>query len=204
LQRVSAQDIVGTGLWEVEEWTGVRIDQFMNFLVDFADEEVKEGGQRDIYIVENDQSNKGQTTTERSSGRDDFTIPLQLQHNAVKHAFVPSIDVEAAVRNGALDIGVFGPKSMVTEDEADGLVDRLCDVLRNLASGGQIEVTQEEGKVSPEDGMKSDAAGASTAGEEQDEEKPAPLRSGPRRATRFVWPRPVSVLLGRSDLRKVG
>lgn len=37
----------------------------------------------------------------------------------------PSVDVEATVRDGALDVGVFGPTDLVSLDDADFLMEGI-------------------------------------------------------------------------------
>lgn len=42
------------------------------------------------------------------------------------------MDVEAAIRGNGLDVGVFGSSSLVGEDQASDLIDRVVDLLHGV------------------------------------------------------------------------
>jgi hypothetical protein len=43
-----------------------------------------------------------------------------------------AVDVEATVRNGALDVGIFAPTSMVSLEEGERLLEDMRDVLGDV------------------------------------------------------------------------
>jgi hypothetical protein len=43
--------------------------------------------------------------------------------------FQPSIDVEVALRDGALDVGIFGPEHLMNEGQAGEMLKNLHDEL---------------------------------------------------------------------------
>ncbi len=44
----------------------------------------------------------------------------------------PSIDVEAAIRNNAVDVGIFGPKSLLSEADAGRMAESLREEMLNI------------------------------------------------------------------------
>lgn len=44
-----------------------------------------------------------------------------------------TVDVEAAVRNGSLDIGVFGRPGMLSSGQASRYIDEMVELLGDLA-----------------------------------------------------------------------
>ena len=45
----------------------------------------------------------------------------------------PSIDVEAAIRNGTLDVGIFGPKGLLSETIAGNMFEKLREEIMDIA-----------------------------------------------------------------------
>jgi ferricrocin synthase len=48
----------------------------------------------------------------------------------------PSIDIEAAIRNGALDVGIFAPGDILGQEQAEGVMESLRDLLESVATDG--------------------------------------------------------------------
>ncbi|KAK3181006.1 NRPS [Lecanicillium sp. MT-2017a] len=107
IQHISADGNADVGLWEIFSWTGVKISHFVNFLSlpDSTDDDSV------LVLCEDDQQQEVAA----------FSIPT-AENNAVRRAYPASMDVEMSVKHGALDIGVFGPSSLVTDAEARDLV----------------------------------------------------------------------------------
>ncbi|KAL8401440.1 hypothetical protein RB596_008297 [Gaeumannomyces avenae] len=118
------------GLWEIEEWTGVRVDCFVNFLGrPFAE---MAGATEGVSLKQLHFSDETQPPLPASAAL--WTKPcgqLILENNVVREAFPDTIDIEAALgHEGGLDIGVFGPSSMLGGDRgAEDLISMLTEYL---------------------------------------------------------------------------
>jgi len=241
LEKISAREVVGTGLWEIREWTGVSVDCFVNFLMDFSfssaiddddqrfeKSQIADGG---VRILSDELANGSEHPSDSEKAHEKnvaknsmlFQTPQTLQANTVLDSYPPSIDIEAAVRNDALDIGVFGPASLVSKESAESFVSEMCRLLGSLASTlsptmvpsntqpqtkkkevQDIEECSEEyyknGAV-PTDvvavKVEVEEANDSEDFEEVEGHEVVELQSRLRiRRNRPIWPRPVSVLFG--------
>ncbi|GAB7350568.1 hypothetical protein MBLNU459_g1145t2 [Dothideomycetes sp. NU459] len=131
LQAVGSAQNSSVGLWEIEQWTGVKVDNFVNF-IKLPDTDGDEGHKAEGMIVDEIGSrlktekrsliHKGDTTK--------FEQPKELAKNVVKNSFLRSLDVEATVVNGHLGIGVFGWEDMVGLDQANKLIEDIGSSLR--------------------------------------------------------------------------
>jgi len=229
LEKISAQEVVGTGLWEIEEWTGVRVDCFVNFLMDFSNlddedsDRTAEASQRRVHIEpekRTEEKKKNNIADNVVKKNPTFQDPETLRANTVRASYTPSIDIEAAVRNDALDLGIFGPTRLVSNEAAGNFISEMCRLLEALVttdthaqpqtadfedaregSGGCDDI---EGEYEEADNLCREGApgGTSEMKEEGDDEdyeevvhemiEPLP---GLRRS-RAIWPRPLSVLFG--------
>jgi len=135
LQEIGQVENSGVGLWEIEEWTGVKIDCFINFLKlpDAAEDDtagVNIGDKIRIVPVPADWENGRRKVTEEDV--EGFREPHALVKNPVKNVYLPSIDIEASVNAKSLDVGVFGPTSMLSLGAADALMGQLKDALEAI------------------------------------------------------------------------
>ncbi|PSR82681.1 non-ribosomal peptide synthetase, partial [Coniella lustricola] len=128
LHRISEPENVAVGLWEVQAWTGVVVDSFVNFL-SLPDE-----------VEDDNHEVRDKTLPTATSGRavDIGTVsivsgltPLRwLEANVVKDAYPDAVDVEAALQpDGAMDIGVFGSHGKLGDNGAATLIDLITEVL---------------------------------------------------------------------------
>ncbi|KAG6200166.1 NRPS protein [Claviceps purpurea] len=126
LQQIQADTRADVGLWEIYNWTGIRVDVFVNFLSLF------DGDNTDVI------SDTGEGNLRRRADQDrpvDHAKSMEvlrqpwLQNNAVKDAYPPSMDVEVSVHAQSLDIGVFGSTDCLSHDEAPQLVDCIVQQL---------------------------------------------------------------------------
>ncbi|CAK7231570.1 NRPS [Sporothrix bragantina] len=124
---------ITASLWEIQQWTGVTVDSFVNFL------------------LPDDASTTGASKTSSKITLEHIDGPLQnevdnppvlmpsafqaLQGNRVRDAYKDAIDVEIAVRNNALDIGIFGSSARLGDDDgAKTRVEELVAALQNEVS----------------------------------------------------------------------
>ncbi|THZ17630.1 peptide synthetase [Aureobasidium pullulans] len=124
LQDIGTPENSSVGLWEIEAWTGVKIDTFVNFVkVPDSDED------RAYQALVMDQGAEDQRTQKRShvsdSIGDKFVVPKELKTEAFNKICKRSLDIEATVANGALGIGVFGWEDMMDLEQAEGLIEEL-------------------------------------------------------------------------------
>ncbi|KAF2457979.1 hypothetical protein BDY21DRAFT_20445 [Lineolata rhizophorae] len=141
LQDIRSLINSGVGLWEVEKWMGIKVDAFVNFLT-LPEAEEKLCGREETSNGE-DIVRIGEMNDKRSGGyarvvkphvesRDCFEEPFEVEGNVVKAAYLQSIDIEAAVRDSALDIGVFAPAEMLGLSGAEQVVEDLKTGLAGL------------------------------------------------------------------------
>lgn len=156
LQRVGSEEGAFVALCQVKAWTGCVVECVVNFLRLPGEEEERgnEGNREGIVILRDD----GQD----ASGEDgeDGTWESSAGGNVVKEAYAvsfcpllvfgystradglrltlqPTIDLEAAVRDGALDVGVFAPDALLTRSAAEEFLD---EVMRKLMAAVEEEM----------------------------------------------------------------
>ncbi|KAK5697898.1 NRPS protein [Elasticomyces elasticus] len=120
------------GLWEIAEWTGVRVDTFVNFikLPEQSEDIEDEGG---VAITELDE----RRTTEYARVAEPKDVgakaPLSgLEKTALGDAYLFSVDLEATVTHGALDVGLFAPEEMLGLEKGEKVLAELRDMLGGL------------------------------------------------------------------------
>ncbi|KAF2398425.1 hypothetical protein EJ06DRAFT_532173 [Trichodelitschia bisporula] len=109
------------GLGEVDNWkrtrgeTRKRVDTAVNFLGDLGGES-GEGFSREV----------------ENKGDDEFQVPEELQgdweyedDDYYENAYQATLDVEVAVRDGNLDVGIFAYREMIGLEAAEGLMKEL-------------------------------------------------------------------------------
>ena len=143
-----------TGLWRIEQWTGAKVDTFVNFLnlPEEGEHESKEnyngdGEGENIRFASLDEKRIEDRKWITWPDVDDFEEPVELRKNAIRGAYLVSskldngsmksgsdqlqnsIDVEAAVRNGKLDVGIFGHTAMFALDDAEKV---MAEMRKNI------------------------------------------------------------------------
>ncbi|KAF2799981.1 hypothetical protein K505DRAFT_264797 [Melanomma pulvis-pyrius CBS 109.77] len=146
IQEISSAANASVSLHEIHDWTGVQIDTFVNFLKlpdmetrtsDSTREIEKERESEEgasISITPAGQWNE-QVSRVKETPHGAFEVPKEFEEEPVGAAYLHAIDVEATIRNGALDVGVFGPCDMICLEDAEGLVEdirRELEVLANM------------------------------------------------------------------------
>lgn len=140
LHKISSDGNEMVGLWEIAQWTGVKIDCFVNFihLPGKSGEletrpSVRHGACAGPIKIEGVEGETAAPKSEDSCATRGFEEPKALRDNLVKDAYPASLDVEAAVRDDALDIGVFGPKGMADAKEAEDIIRRIVEKLATFS-----------------------------------------------------------------------
>ncbi|KAK5010952.1 hypothetical protein LTR28_006713 [Elasticomyces elasticus] len=139
LQEISRAEHAAAGLWEIERWTGLKIDSFVNFLKlpdtgrdVIGGSEKGEETQTRVSIGPSNESGKMGYARIVEPGDTDWEEPEEVRGNLAKDAYLYSIDVEAAIRDGALDIGVFCPEEMLDLEDVQRVIVELRDILNGV------------------------------------------------------------------------
>ncbi|UNI17970.1 NRPS [Purpureocillium takamizusanense] len=141
IHSVSSLERPDVGLWEIYEWTGVRVHSFVNFL-SLPGGDVTAPLLSPVPCMEKValtplEETADISTTERRFDSSTLLNEPWLQRNAVADAYPMSIDVEAALQpNGGLAIGVFGPRELLSGDAATQLAGSVAALLREAANDG--------------------------------------------------------------------
>ncbi|OJD13322.1 hypothetical protein AJ78_06213 [Emergomyces pasteurianus Ep9510] len=155
-------------LIEIVDWTGVRVDTFVNFikLPDMADEVISglddnDGSspsstglageavrilpleERDLKadsisdadsILDNVPEERSRSTETPPTPSRAVLEPSLSSKKKYADIFMPGIDVEAAIRDNGLDVGIFSRSGQITKAEADSMLDELrrhiLDIIR--------------------------------------------------------------------------
>ncbi|EMC92577.1 hypothetical protein BAUCODRAFT_95688 [Baudoinia panamericana UAMH 10762] len=128
LGEVGTAQNAAVGLWEIEEWTGVEgVDTFVNFLK-LPESRSTEGTDNDgVVITELDgrRSGEGYSRVTEPAGDGEMEMPNELRTLGDGRAYHYSLDLEVAVVNGALDVGLFCAEEMLGLSEAERVVEEL-------------------------------------------------------------------------------
>ncbi|KAF2444764.1 nonribosomal peptide synthetase-like protein 2 [Karstenula rhodostoma CBS 690.94] len=123
IQEISAPANASAGLWEIAEWTGVRVDTFVNFLkFPGGGEDGGEGPNRITSVEEWSGELSRVVEVEVDRG---VVPPRELVDGAVNAAYLHALDIEATIRDGALDVGVFAPRGMMELEEGEKLMEEI-------------------------------------------------------------------------------
>ncbi|KHN95879.1 peptide synthetase [Metarhizium album ARSEF 1941] len=119
LRLIQSDARATVGLWEIYNWTGIRIRKFVNFLSlldDDADPD-KPGLTRKM------------TEDRLSANGSELLGEPWLQNNAVREAYPASLDIEASVHGESLDMGVFGSADALSHEDGPRIVDNIIQHL---------------------------------------------------------------------------
>ncbi|KAL1852944.1 NRPS protein [Paecilomyces lecythidis] len=144
MQEIGRIEYSGVSLVEIADWTGVRVDTCVNFLRLPESRPEQDHGDKQHVVVEPVDPQEIEVLPTGNNGTDehqDHRLAVDGQDNKRSVApgraefladiFKPTIDIEAAVRGDALDVGVFGPESVVNEARAEAI---LADLRREMLS----------------------------------------------------------------------
>lgn len=141
MQQISSDDNTQVGLWEIAEWTGVKIDRFVNFLtLPTTEQDTSDVSLRPVANLSPVRDETAATfDLERASIRNNAvraSYPVRISILTTRHHKLTyiqdSVDVEFAVRSGGLDIGIFGPRALLTDQGTHELVHDIVQRLNTL------------------------------------------------------------------------
>ncbi|KAF2145151.1 uncharacterized protein K452DRAFT_356457 [Aplosporella prunicola CBS 121167] len=138
----------GVGVWELENGKGGEVDTWVNFLrlpEGESEDGGDAGGEGGVRLRERGRD-RGEDKVDADAGaggvkgwkrvdvpdQGAVTTVQELQANAVRGAYLHSLDIEATVRGGRLDMGVFASEGLMGVEAAEGVV---ADVVRVLEEG---------------------------------------------------------------------
>ncbi|KAF1948057.1 hypothetical protein EJ02DRAFT_472530 [Clathrospora elynae] len=132
LRDISSPAIAFSSLYEISKWTGVKVDTFVNF-VSLPDAEETEKNTAGSSVITMKPTEQWQDLVSRVYAGEDRSSELlnELVNERFNGAYMQGIDVEATIRNGSLDVGVFAPTDMLSLEEGKKLVE---DIRRQLES----------------------------------------------------------------------
>lgn len=151
LQLIGTLENSSVGMWEIEAWTGVTVDTFVNF-VKVPDNDDDATRKQAVVMDEEAEEHRTEKRSHVSDATaDDFVVPKELQREDLKRTYKVgqhhpisqdgltdinqrSLDIEATVADGALGIGVFGWEDMMNVEQAEGLIEEL-----KIEIGGVLE-----------------------------------------------------------------
>ncbi|KAJ5977485.1 hypothetical protein N7501_000827 [Penicillium viridicatum] len=148
INEISRPEHSGVSLLEIAEWTGVRIDTCVNFLrlpeqelapsngdpAKFSLTAIQREELEDLGAV-SETPNRINGNGVAPPGAADMSPDLEPSTSTVTHIFQPTIDVEAAIRNGRLDFGLFAPESRLDQDTAETVIDAMRREMFALMTG---------------------------------------------------------------------
>ncbi|KAL1958105.1 hypothetical protein VTO42DRAFT_5145 [Malbranchea cinnamomea] len=129
IQDISHEENSCVSLIEIAEWTGVRLDTFVNFLrYPEADESFATLDKEVEFIPVDEEDINGDTengyTNPATAGG--MFLSFDNADKTYKDIFKPGLDIEAAIRNNGLDVGIFG-----SGDRLDGvLAERIAEDIK--------------------------------------------------------------------------
>ncbi|KAJ3493844.1 hypothetical protein NLG97_g4473 [Lecanicillium saksenae] len=128
MHQISSDGNAQVGLWEIAQWTGIKVDRFVNFLTLPAAEDIDDKSDVTLRPVSNNVITVGDEAAPTNSEAELASV----RNNASRDAYPDSVDVEFAVRNGHLDIGVFGPQAIITDQGANELLHQIVERLNTI------------------------------------------------------------------------
>ncbi|PGH18000.1 hypothetical protein AJ80_04621 [Polytolypa hystricis UAMH7299] len=113
-------------LLEIAQWTGVTLDTFVNFLkLPDAVESAHDNAQRSIHFVPVEDNTAEVNRTQDNEKEVGVGRPDQNGTGLPREVYMPGIDIEAAVRDNSLAVGIFGSIGQIDMAAADRILDEL-------------------------------------------------------------------------------
>ncbi|KAH7027947.1 amino acid adenylation domain-containing protein [Microdochium trichocladiopsis] len=130
---ISGVESISAGLWEIQEWTGAVVDTFVNFLPAIEDSR-KPDHKSGVSLELVPQLEDSIASQKRSSAKEAYPGMMEIAGNHIRSSYPDALDVEAAVRDGCLDIGLFSQPGKLSRDQAVHYIDEIVKVL------GEVEL----------------------------------------------------------------
>ncbi|KAJ6172405.1 hypothetical protein N7470_001472 [Penicillium chermesinum] len=127
---ISAVEHASVSLTEIAEWTGVRISTCVNFLRLPTTEDSSGGpgatgaGLRPVQSV--DLTGTNSNLVRNVSALEPVPQAHEPAQAGIGDVFLPTIDIEAAVRKDRLDFGLFAPRGRLESATAERVIEGMC------------------------------------------------------------------------------
>ncbi|KAI0120750.1 hypothetical protein F4776DRAFT_665377 [Hypoxylon sp. NC0597] len=128
LLAISSFENVSVGLWEIYDWTGIRIESTVNFLIT-PENPTTTSTKRGVTMTEVPGEPASAPDSNSLSGGPGTEF---ASRNEARTAFTHTVDIEVAVHGDGMDIGVFGPSSF-SGSRANGLIEDIIDTLETVS-----------------------------------------------------------------------
>ncbi|KAJ5770743.1 uncharacterized protein N7511_002794 [Penicillium nucicola] len=152
INEISRVEYSGVSLLEIAEWTGVHIDTCVNFLRLPEDELPSNETKFSLSAIQREELSRlsgaestpaTQTETQINGNGAAPPGPAENKHPSAPTAanetvYQPTIDVEAAIRDGRLDFGLFAPESRLSSDCAECMIDAMRREMDALVTGFEL------------------------------------------------------------------
>jgi ferricrocin synthase len=155
LQEIGAAQNSAVSLWEIAEWTGLKIDAFVNFIKLPERNDYEHEDKSEVKITELDEYKKEAYARVTEPDKTEFVPRKELENLGVRDAYLvsdflisiskadeankmqPSMDIELTITNGRLDVGLFCPEAMLDLTEAEDVVMEMVKELKQLVVGSE-------------------------------------------------------------------
>ncbi|PVI01410.1 hypothetical protein DM02DRAFT_525045 [Periconia macrospinosa] len=126
IHEISSAENVGVGLWEIKEWTDVKIDCWVNFLkLPEAEHESADQADGKVRIEQSGKWDKEVRRVTEANMSGTYEMPRELSKESVQEAYLHSLDVEVTVCGDSLDVGLFVPEEMIPLRDAERLMHNI-------------------------------------------------------------------------------
>ncbi|RFU81035.1 non-ribosomal peptide synthetase [Trichoderma arundinaceum] len=140
IHLIAAEGRADVGLWEVAAWTGVTVTSFVNFLsLPDSSPETSNGNSADT-VFHPLQNEDAAPNALLNNEEEEISHYPYLLNNPVRDAFPAAIDIEASIKRKSLDIGVFGSRQRLSDEEAMSLVSKIISHLKELDDEDDAEM----------------------------------------------------------------
>ncbi|KAL1967788.1 hypothetical protein VTN77DRAFT_2477 [Rasamsonia byssochlamydoides] len=154
LHEISTIEHSGVSLVEIADWTGIRLDVFVNFLripesedpsqtnvngdgFSFAPVEPEELD-RDPESRPNGDHEEDEDAHRRHQKHGDNVLESESGIDFLSDVYRNSIDVEAAIRDNGLDVGIFSPEERLDKTTAESVLAEIQREMTRLVEDAEI------------------------------------------------------------------
>ncbi|KAJ5295213.1 hypothetical protein PENANT_c048G05147 [Penicillium antarcticum] len=149
INEISRVEYSGVSLLEIAEWTGVHIDTCVNFLRLPKNELPSNDTKFSLSAIQREELSRLSgaeatlaTQTETQINGNGTAPPGAAENKhpsaptaATQVVYQPTIDVEAAIRDGRLDFGLFAPECRLSSDSAECMIGAMRREMGALVTG---------------------------------------------------------------------
>ncbi|KAI1437090.1 putative non-ribosomal peptide synthetase [Xylaria sp. CBS 124048] len=120
IAEISSFENSTASLWEIQEWTDVRVDTTVNILARLDISPASDSTPVALEKVSNIDSPSEETLDVSQY----FITPdsESLSQNLVAHFYTEGVDIEMALHGNVLELGVFGPSSLMSATQAGEII----------------------------------------------------------------------------------